>query len=264
MSFDLHTNFAITAVATPPSPANSGTTLVVTAGQGVLLPAAPFNMTVWPTGVNPLFNNAEIIRVTAKSTDTLTIVRAQEGSTARSIVVGDQLAASITAKTLTDIEYAATWDIGGPTVAAGIHIQGAGAFDVDGGGVGALIWAQADNGTGPYALALGNVLAGLAVTTGMYVRDDGGFELDAADGDSAMVYDLPTRTWSFDAAFKLDADVTLPFVMKKNTQAATAPGAGYACLRWEAGTNSGTAKLVAYAGTSSTGVTLLDNVGAGF
>jgi hypothetical protein len=69
------------------------------------MPAVPFNATVWPTGVQPLSTNAEIVRVTAISTDTLTITRAQESTTARTIVVGDQFSASITNKTLNDLEY---------------------------------------------------------------------------------------------------------------------------------------------------------------
>jgi hypothetical protein len=44
---------------------------------------------------------------------------------------------------------------------------------------------------------------------------------------------------------------------------ATAPGADFGLLRWEDGTNAGTLKLVAYSGTSTTGVTVVDNVGAG-
>ena len=101
---DAHTNFAYSAVATAPSPALSGTSLVVTAAQGALFPAVPFNATLWPAGVQPLSTNAEIVRVTARSTDTLTIVRAQESSSARTVVVGDQIAASITRKTLVDVE----------------------------------------------------------------------------------------------------------------------------------------------------------------
>src|SRR5438270_13982857 len=99
MSFDAHKNFSYATVATAPSPATTGTSLVLAAGGGALLPAVPFNVTVWPAGAQPLSGNAEIVRVTAVSTDTLTIVRAQEGSTARAIVVGDQLAATVTAKT---------------------------------------------------------------------------------------------------------------------------------------------------------------------
>jgi len=62
----------------------------------------------------------------------------------------------------------------------------------------------------------------------------------------------------------IDSDEAKPFGMKKQTVAVSAPGAGYATLRWEVGTGAGTAKLVAYAGTSTTGVTIVDNVGGGF
>lgn len=104
MAFDAHKNFAISTVATAPSPATSGTSLVVAAGQGSRFPTVPFNATVWPAGTLPTPANAEIVRVTAISTDTLTITRAQESSSARTIVIGDQIAATITKKTLTDIE----------------------------------------------------------------------------------------------------------------------------------------------------------------
>ena len=102
--FDDHKNFAESTVATAPSPPASGTSLVVASGGGAKYPTPPFNADVWPDGQQPTTANAEVVRVTAISTDTLTIVRAQEGSIARSILVGDQIVAPITAKTLTDIE----------------------------------------------------------------------------------------------------------------------------------------------------------------
>lgn len=49
----------------------------------------------------------------------------------------------------------------------------------------------------------------------------------------------------------------------KSVGTATAPSKGVGMLRWEAGTNAGTLKLVAYSGTSTTGVTVVDNVGSG-
>lgn len=101
---DAHKNFAVSAVATAPSPATSGTSLVVTAGQGSLFPTPPFNAVIWPTNSNPLSSNAEIVRVTAIATDTLTIVRTQEGTVARTVIVGDQISAAITAKTLEDLD----------------------------------------------------------------------------------------------------------------------------------------------------------------
>jgi microcystin-dependent protein len=101
---DAHKNFATSLVATAPSPATSGTSLVVTGGDGAKFPAAPFNATIWPAGVQPTTTNAEIVRVTGVSTDTFTIVRTQESTSARTVIVGDQISANITAKTLTDAE----------------------------------------------------------------------------------------------------------------------------------------------------------------
>jgi len=108
---DAHKNFAYSLVATAPSPADTGTSLVVQAGDGAKFPPPPFNVTVWPVGDQPLTTNAEIVRVTAISADTFTITRTQEGTTARAILVGDQIAATITVKTLTDIEQAASTSI---------------------------------------------------------------------------------------------------------------------------------------------------------
>lgn len=101
---DAHKNFAYSTVATAPSPATTGTSLVVAAGEGALFPAPPFNVTIWPVSTQPLSTNAEIVRVTGIATDTLTITREQEATTARTVVVGDQIAATITAKSLTDVE----------------------------------------------------------------------------------------------------------------------------------------------------------------
>jgi len=104
MAYDAHVNFGYSLVAVAPSPATTGTSLTVTTGEGARYPAVPFNASVWPFGFMPLPTNAEVVRVTARTGDVLTIVRAQEGSTARAIVVGDQIVATITAKTLQDIE----------------------------------------------------------------------------------------------------------------------------------------------------------------
>jgi hypothetical protein len=96
-------NFAYSLVATAPSPATSGTTLVVASGQGALFPTAPFDVTIWPSGVQPLSTNAEICRVTNVSTDTFTITRAQYGTTAQSITAGFQIAQTIDANLLNQL-----------------------------------------------------------------------------------------------------------------------------------------------------------------
>lgn len=107
MAFDAHSNFAVSTVATAPSPAISGISLVVAAGEGARFPAVPFNAVICPNAV-PTPLNAEVVRVTNRSTDTLTITRAQESSSARTVVVGDRIFAAITAKTITDVESASS------------------------------------------------------------------------------------------------------------------------------------------------------------
>ena len=89
MTIDARKNFAASLVATAPSPATSGTSLVVTGGEGSVFPATPFYARIGPVNTAPTGTNSEIVRVTAVSTDTLTITRAQDGSAARTVVVGD-------------------------------------------------------------------------------------------------------------------------------------------------------------------------------
>jgi hypothetical protein len=101
-------NFAYSTVLTAPSPETTGTSLVVQSGDGAKFPAVPFNATVWATNANPTTTNSEIVRVTNISTDTLTIVRyasapatiGEPNNQSRSIVEGDQIAATITGQTL--------------------------------------------------------------------------------------------------------------------------------------------------------------------
>src|SRR5262245_37983535 len=115
---DAHKNFAYSTVATAPTPAGSGLTLSVQVGHGARFPAAPFNVTVWPAGLIPLPNNATILRITGIVGDERTFLRSQEGTSNRDILAGDQIAATITVKTLEDIEGALAGTTG-PTGATG-------------------------------------------------------------------------------------------------------------------------------------------------
>lgn len=97
-------NFSYSTVATAPSPATSGTSLIVASGEGSNF--TPFQQaTIWPTGVLPTTSNSEIVLITAVSSDTLTITRAQSGTAARSVVVGDQISGSITSDLLIQLSY---------------------------------------------------------------------------------------------------------------------------------------------------------------
>lgn len=99
---DAHANFAYSLVTVAPVPAASGLSLTV--ANGAVFPAVPFNAVVCPVGVLPLAANAEIVRVTGNAAGVLTILRQQESTSARAILVGDALFAAVTKKTLTDAE----------------------------------------------------------------------------------------------------------------------------------------------------------------
>lgn len=103
-----HKNFAYSTIVTAPSPATTGTSLVIGAGQGGLFPEPTFNVTIWPAGEQPTSTNAEICRVIAVDSDTFTIDRQIEGTSARTIVAGDQIAATISQRTIDDVQTIAS------------------------------------------------------------------------------------------------------------------------------------------------------------
>jgi hypothetical protein len=103
MAIDSLRNFAYGVVQTAPSPPSSGTSLTLNTGHGARFPAAPFSISVWAFGVPSDPTNAEIVRVTAKTGDVLTIQRQQEGSAPRTILSGDQVAQAMTGKFITDL-----------------------------------------------------------------------------------------------------------------------------------------------------------------
>lgn len=70
---------------------NSATSFDVKTGQGARLPATPFFATLSPVGVLSTPDNSEIISVTGVSTDTLTVSRAQKGTTALAFVANSIL-----------------------------------------------------------------------------------------------------------------------------------------------------------------------------
>lgn len=78
-------DYATGIVATAPSPVLSGTSLVLTTGQGARMPAIPFSATVHPPFSMPDLDTAEKVLVTDVTEDTLTIVRAQGETTAKPI-----------------------------------------------------------------------------------------------------------------------------------------------------------------------------------
>jgi hypothetical protein len=107
MALDAAKNFAKATVSTGYT--SGATTVVLASGHGAKLPAAPFNA-VWYDSTlytDPSDDpNVEVVRVTVVSTDTLTVTRAQESTSAANHNAGGstyKLVAGPTAKLLTDI-----------------------------------------------------------------------------------------------------------------------------------------------------------------
>lgn len=178
---DAHQNFAYSTVLTAPSPAASGTSLVVQTGHGTRFPTPPFNATVWPLGAIPIPTNAEIVRVTAIVGDTLTITRTQESTSARSVVVGDQIAATITAKTLTDVEGMGLDDLADVLItapAANALLQYNGADWIDVASIAASVISAGTFGSGDYTfssdLTITDFLQGTTTNGYLDFRGDSG------------------------------------------------------------------------------------------
>lgn len=81
-------DYATSTVLTAPSPADSGTSLVVQSGHGARFPAAPFYVTVHPPSEFPTLDNAEKLLVSSKSTDTFTIARGEADTDPMDIEAG--------------------------------------------------------------------------------------------------------------------------------------------------------------------------------
>lgn len=89
--------FTNNAVATLSASINStATTVTVASGQGALFPTLSTGDYFYATIIDSS-NNIEIVKVTARSTDSLTVVRAQESTTGRSFIGGDKISLRVTA-----------------------------------------------------------------------------------------------------------------------------------------------------------------------
>lgn len=105
-------DYATSNVATAPSPASSGTTLSVRTGEGVRFPTVPFYAVAYPDGNYPTLDNAELVLVTERVNDDLTIIRAQGSTTAKDITAGWRLSNPILTQHLAPVgtihDYAGT------------------------------------------------------------------------------------------------------------------------------------------------------------
>jgi hypothetical protein len=84
---------------------SSSTSITVTTGQGARFPTLSAGDYFYATLVDTS-NNLEIVKCTARSTDVLTVVRAQESTTARAYTTGDRIEIRLTAQTFLDAALA--------------------------------------------------------------------------------------------------------------------------------------------------------------
>ena len=80
---------------------SSATSITLTSGQGARFPTLSAGDYFYATLVDTS-NNLEIVKCTARSTDVLTVVRAQESTTARAYTTGDRIEIRLTAQTFLD------------------------------------------------------------------------------------------------------------------------------------------------------------------
>ena len=96
---------------------SSGTTITLTTGAGAQFPAISGSNYFYAT-LTDSSNNLEIVKVTARATDVLTVVRAQEGTTGRAYAAADKLELRVTAAVMNSL----------PQLAAAQTFSGANTF----------------------------------------------------------------------------------------------------------------------------------------
>ena len=80
---------------------NSATSITLASGDGAKFPSLTGSEYFRATLIDAS-NNLEIVKVTARSSDVLTVTRAQENTTARAFATGDRIELRITAQSLLD------------------------------------------------------------------------------------------------------------------------------------------------------------------
>jgi len=81
---------------------NSATSITVASGHGARFPSLTGSEYFYATLIDSS-NNLEIVKVTARSSDVLTVTRAQESTTARAYAIGDRVELRVTAQGLVDV-----------------------------------------------------------------------------------------------------------------------------------------------------------------
>jgi len=149
----LFTNNASAPLAA--SISSSATTITVTTAQGALFPALSGSDYFYATLTNSS-NQLEIVKVTARVSDSMTVVRGQEGTTARAYSAADKIEVRVTAAGLTNmVQLDGAQTISGAKNFSTTPTFSGGALSVSGGGTGVstLTGVPYGNGTSAFTAA---------------------------------------------------------------------------------------------------------------
>jgi len=215
--------FTNNASATLASSINSSaTSIILSGGQGALFPSLAGSDYFYATLVDSS-NNIEIVKVTARSTDTLTVVRGQDGTSGRAYSSGDRIELRVVAASLQELVYqsgAATTSTPGlvqltnsvsstSTTTAATPASVKSAYDLANAAMPKTGGAFTGNITAPYISAAG-------ATNGVYFEDRNGSASGSwiwyAQAGTAYLYSgaASENRYSFDAGgnFTATGDVT--------------------------------------------------------
>lgn len=102
---------------------NSATSLTLSSGQGARFPSLGSGEYFYATLIDTS-NNLEVVKCTARSTDVLTVTRAQESTTARAFAIGDRVELRVTAQGLIDLGASSTLDAdASPSLSANLDLN---------------------------------------------------------------------------------------------------------------------------------------------
>ena len=248
MSLDNFKNNAKVTVSTGYD--NVATSVVLQAGDGAKLPTVPFNAEWWNSTDYPDPTddpNRELIRVTTISTDTLTIVRAQEGNSAQTHNTAAKvykLIAGLTAKTLnTDIPATYTAYNATMTTAGGVaYVSGSGTITED---AAQLFWNDAN-----VELGIGTATpAGIIHAVGTVTGAANAIIVDSFQGNSQVLLRRADGTPGSPTAVQ-SGDLIARFGMQGHNGSAFT--ARKAAIEMNAAENWGTASNGAYISIQTT------------
>jgi hypothetical protein len=168
---------------------NVSTSLTVTSGQGALFPAAATGSDYFYATLISTTNTIEIVKVTNRTSDTFTIVRAQDGTTASAFSSGSKVELRIVAACMTEKLAAANGTASNITITSGT-ITGITDLAIADGGTGASTAADARTNLGLGTIATQNS-ATVAITGGTIT---GITDITVADGGTGASTASDART----------------------------------------------------------------------